>query len=39
VTKVIEVDSEGLYSWASGNLRVVSLLLSLSVSSSTAALL
>jgi hypothetical protein len=31
VTKVTEVNAEGLYSWASGNLKVVSLLLSLSL--------
>jgi hypothetical protein len=36
--KVTEVNAEGLCSWASGNLRVVSLLLSL-VSSYTVALL
>jgi hypothetical protein len=32
VTKVTEVNAEGLYSWASWNLMVVSLLLSLSLS-------
>jgi hypothetical protein len=41
VTKVTKVNAEGLCSWASGNLRVVNLLLSLSlsVSPSMAALL
>jgi hypothetical protein len=37
VTKVTEVNAEGLYSWASWNLMVVSLLLSLSLSLSVRA--